>query len=220
MAVVKVTEVVRNIYHLRFPNAYLMNASLIRIQEHYESPRFKNKVFTLEQFMDWWAELNGKFDYFTEVRGMNFPSSVFDKFYAGKFDPLTKKERKILSYFRRKKHEFYIVATYGDRSTLNHEIAHGFYYLLPEYKEEMLAELRGYDETAMQRFLRGSWYSRALYKDEIHAYLVEGMNAIDKYGFTKKDWERLKKLSRRMRKIFRRYLSERRIDRHAKSIKF
>ena len=48
--------------------------SLVRIQEFYESPKFKDKFFTLETFVDYWSNEfgHGVFDYPVKWSGFNF----------------------------------------------------------------------------------------------------------------------------------------------------
>src|ERR1043166_6690987 len=82
------------IYLLRFETLYELSSTFLRIQEHYESPHFHGRVFTLEQFMDWYAAKNEKkeFSYFEDWDGFNVPSTAFQPFYDGRFDPLLEKE--------------------------------------------------------------------------------------------------------------------------------
>ena len=46
-----IKEICHNIYHIDFPTQHLMCSSLIRFEEHYESPKFKGKVFSLEELV-------------------------------------------------------------------------------------------------------------------------------------------------------------------------
>ena len=176
----------------------------------------------LEDFMDWYAErdVNKRFDYFIEVRGMNFPSVVLDAFYSNDFDHINNKEKNILDYFKKKrKDEFYIIATFGGSSELKHELAHGLYFLSHEYKKDVLDVLRGVDIPSMRNFLRENIYSRYVYKDESHAYMIEGVTSIYKEDFTPKDLKRFKKISSKLRKIYNKYIGELKIDRQAGIIK-
>ena len=71
------------IYHVSFPNQYLLAATFLRFQEHYESPKFRGRIFDWEEFMDWYAEQKGKFSYLQDWSGFNLPSPVFEPFRSG-----------------------------------------------------------------------------------------------------------------------------------------
>lgn len=223
MKKIKVIEIVKGLFHLKFPNQYLMNSTLVRMQEYYESPKFKGKTFTLEDFMDWYVDhdVNKRFDYFTEVRGMNFPLDVLGVFYDGSFDYISKKEKMVLDFFRKWNVEgrYYIIATFGGKGELKHELAHGLYYLVTEYKKEVLNILRGVEIPSLRSFLKENIYSRYVYKDEAHAYMIEGVTSIYKEDFTSKDLKRFKKISSRLRKIYNKYINELRIDKYVGTIK-
>lgn len=223
MKKIKVVEIVKGLFHLKFPNQYLMNSTLVRMQEYYESPKFKGKIFTLEEFMDWYVDHDvfKRFDYFTEVRGMNFPFCVLDKFYNGSFECISNKEKKVLNFFRKwnTKGKYYIISTFGGRSELKHELAHGLYYLVTEYKKEVLDVLRGLEIPSLRRFLKENNYSRYVYKDEAHAYMIEGVTSIYKEDFTSKDLKRFKKTSSKLRKIYNKYINTLKIDRSVGIIK-
>jgi hypothetical protein len=64
------------IYLLRFETQYEITSSFLRIQEHYESPHFSGRVFTLEEFMDWYAAEYGAFTYLEDWSGFNVPSTA------------------------------------------------------------------------------------------------------------------------------------------------
>src|SRR5512138_554281 len=82
------TKIADRIFVVRFDTLYELASTFLRFQEHYESPRFRNRIFSLEEFMDWYAEKTGAFTYFTDWSGFNVPSSTFEAFYRGKFNPL------------------------------------------------------------------------------------------------------------------------------------
>lgn len=76
------TEIVLpGVYALTFETQYELCMSFVRIQEFYESPKFRGKYFTLERFIDYWATEfgNGSFDYPAKWHGFNLPNNVIDK---------------------------------------------------------------------------------------------------------------------------------------------
>ena len=65
-----------------YKTQYDLTMSFVRIQEFYEGPKHKNKFFTLEEYMDYWAENfgHGVFDYTSKWGGFNFSGKVLQKF--------------------------------------------------------------------------------------------------------------------------------------------
>ena len=126
-----------NLFHFHFDTAWDMNMTLIRIQEHYESPKFRNKVFTLEQYMDWYVEAEAKkhkdgtvdFDYTSRVYGLNFPGKVV-KSFINKFSDLRPREGWFLNTLKHilgpetfEEGNFYVIGTFGkEAEALDHEI--------------------------------------------------------------------------------------------------
>ena len=216
MPKVKVTEIIEGLYHLEFPTLYLMNSTLIRFQEYYESPKFKGMAFTLEEYMDWYAGKaeDGRFDYFDEVEGMNFPAdsmSEFEHFHA--FE-LGDKEYKSWVYFQlgSNEHAGYLIATAktSQRFAFKHEIAHGMYYLIPAYKREVskvmnsTAPYKAVIKT-LKKALKPKWYHRSIMTDECHAYLIDGISAVNMHAFTGIGRMMFKDLSRKLRKIYKKH---------------
>ena len=91
-----------HIHLLSFDTQHDLTSTFLRFQEHYESPRFKGEVFTLDEFQDWYIKNSpngietGKFTYHTDWNGFNIPSHILKPFYEGKFDPLSFDEQAIL----------------------------------------------------------------------------------------------------------------------------
>ena len=101
------------------------------------SPKFHDSIFTLEEYMDWYAAENkDTFSYYEDWTGYNVPSSAFRPFYKGEFDPLSEKEKQLLRLFRGLRGRFYVIAVFdADRGhSLKHELAHALYFIDDEYK--------------------------------------------------------------------------------------
>ncbi len=205
MKKLKKEQIRDRIYLLDFDTQYELAASFLRFQEHYESRKFHGKVFSLEEFMDWYAKTFGNFTYYQDWSGFNVPSSVLLPFYEGKFDPLLNKEKRLLDLFRDQQDDFYIVGVcdLGKRkrlATLKHEIAHGLFYTQPGYRKKVLAALRRYDTQSLQKKLYKRGYCRAVLKDEVHAYVLCGEKLVDE-----KEAARLAPLRTELRKLYRTY---------------
>lgn len=206
-----------NTYHFQFPNDYYMISSLLRFQEHYESSRFCDKVFTLEEYMDYYANRYGNFTYLFDVAGMNFPSSALDSFYKGYFDPLSYKEKKFLDLFDTFEKPFYFIATSDESENLQddirHEISHALFYLNPNYKKEISNLLKRYKFKEIKKYLRKEQYHKSRFHDEIQALLLEKDSFFEKTGI---HISRYKKVRFKIKKIFNKYFQ----DKKTKKYKF
>jgi hypothetical protein len=201
---VRVRELLPGVFHLHFPTNHLMASTFLRFQEHYESPRFRGKVFTLEQFMDWYAsqQTHGDFTYYKDWTGFNIPSSVLDRFRRGDFDPLSAKEKELLALFAGVPGRFYLIGTAGavpDEETLRHELAHSLFYTRADYRRAVLAELRGADLTPVFAALKRLGYHRSVWLDEANAYLNEKSSGLKAIGVDPKPYADLR---RRLRRLF------------------
>jgi len=162
------------IHSVSFPNQYLLASTLLRFQEHYESTKFRGKVFGLEEFADWYAATRGSFSYYTDWHGFNFPSGILKPFLYGQFKDLSRKERAFLDLFDDVSGEFYVIATYTslDPSVLAHDCVHALFHTDERYRKEVLAALQAYDLSAFRRTIADMGYHSAVVEDEVNAYLM------------------------------------------------
>lgn len=206
-----VEAITPRIVHLNFKDHYQLATTFLRFQEHYESPKFRGKVFSHEEYMDWYAATHGgKFSYVEDWEGFNIPSRVLRRFYKGDFDPLWNKERAFLDLFRGKKGRFYVIGTSGengDPETLRHEIAHGLFYTVPAYKREVLAVLKTLDLSQVFGFLgKDQGYHPRVFLDEAHAYILNDLEWLGKKQGV--DIAPLRQASVKLNEIFARYLAK------------
>lgn len=173
------------IHLLTFENQFEITSTLLRIQERYESPEFRGKVFTLEEYQDWYSKLKGAFTYYTDWNGFNFPSYVLKPFWDGKFDPLSEKEQAVVELFRGKTEPFYVIGIHQGMSEekvtslLTHETAHGLYYTNPDYKQAIDQILSEYNLTEIKAELASlGGYHEAVLQDECHAYGIDSSSKL------------------------------------------
>ncbi len=168
------SKIAEGIYLLRFKTQYELAATFLRVQEHYESPRFHGRIFSLEQFMDWYAERRGNFTYYEDWAGFNVPSTALQPFYEGKFDPLSEKEKKLLRLFEDLRERFYVIGVYdsGAKHSLTHEIAHALFFIDEGYRNAVRKAMRGYDTTKLARQIAKAGYARHVIPDETQAYII------------------------------------------------
>lgn len=185
------------IYLLRFETQYELASTFLRLQEHYESPEFHGRAFSLEQYMDWYAAQHGNFTYYQDWSGFNVPSTAFAAFYAGAFDPLTRKEKRLLGFFRRLRGRFYVIGIYQDHgNSLTHELAHALYFTDSDYRAAVRKAMRSYDTEPLESQLAKAGYARHVIVDEVQAYLIAPSG---KFGATSKA---LAPLRRKLRAVF------------------
>jgi hypothetical protein len=160
---------------------------MMRFQEHYESPKFRGKVFTREEFEDWYAATRGTFTYYADWGGFNFPSRVLGPFKGGAFDPLTEKEQALLELVRKHaKGDSYVIGCIkGDAQTLAHECVHGLFAIFPKYRKDVLAAIARHPTELLRKKLGRMGYHPDVFDDEINAYLMTGATNIFPFGTCK-----------------------------------
>jgi hypothetical protein len=198
-------KVADGIFLVRFESQYALASTFLRIQEHYESSRFRDRVFTLEQFMDWYAAEYGAFSYYQDWSGFNVPSTAFTPFYQGRFDPLLRKEQRLLRLFERERAPFYVIGISAEMD-LKHELAHALYFTRPAYRDEVRRAIRDYDTSRLRKWLASIGYHRSVVADEVHAYLVAPGGASAAHA------RRLAPLRRKLRALFRHHSADLSVD--------
>lgn len=191
------------IYLLRFKTRYELTSTFLRVQEHYESPEFHGRVFSLEQYMDWYAEQNGNFTYYQDWSGFNVPSTAFAPFYSGAFDPLTRKEKRLLRLFAGLRSRFYVIGIYEGRGdSLTHELAHALFFTDADYRKQVREAMRSYDTRKLERQIAKAGYAQHVIEDETQAYLIAPS---DELGAASKP---LLPLRRKLRALFREHATK------------
>ena len=176
-------QILDKVFLLTFENQKEITSTFLRFQEHYESPKFRNKIFTLEEFKKWYSDLKGGFSYYTDWNGFNIPSYILKPFYDGKFDPLSEKEKQLLKLFKNENGKFYIIGIHKDTKSvvnlLKHEMAHGLFYTNDEYRKNVQNILAQYDLKKIKNELRekGGYHEEVL-DDEVHAYSLDSVNKL------------------------------------------
>jgi len=178
---IKKTEILKNIFLLEFETQLDLTSTFLRFQEHYESPEFRGKLFTLEQYKNWYIKIKGDFTYYTDWSGFNIPSYVLTPFYEGKFNPLSESEKQILELLKDIPQPFYVIGVYDVpddkqmKHLLEHEIAHRLFYTEPKYREKVLEILEKYNLDELKDWLRSlDGYHEEVLIDEAHAFGLTG----------------------------------------------
>ncbi|CAM6004255.1 unnamed protein product [Sphagnum balticum] len=166
----------------------------LRYQEHYESPnsKFRGKSFEILDFMKWYSKKYGEgaFTYPSDWGGFNVSGDIIKKVWA-----LGISDRNLYDYEMREVYrkcflkypdgKFYLIGVYGKGGSLRHEIAHGFFYTIPEYKREMTKLVRNLKPSLYKSLcshLKKIGYASSVYVDECQAYLSTGQNFLKLRG--------------------------------------
>jgi len=187
----KLHQITRQVYHVMFETQHELFLTFIRPQEYYESPKFKGKTFSLEEFKKWYTKHSSHSNkksqnkYYKDWQSFNIPSSVLKPFLQGKFNPLSKNEQELLKLLKNiKQKKFCIIGTYkkGDKKDLKHEIALGLFYTNKKYKQQVIKILSKVDKNQKNKILtlliKIEGYSKEVVEDELHAYILADMPSL------------------------------------------
>jgi hypothetical protein len=171
----KVKRVYPHIYHICFDTVAQMANAGLRLEEWYESPKFKGKTFTREEYIKWFSQEYKTYSPYVYADGINIPDNVFRNFRLWATpSPAELKLLEAVEQFADKK--FIVILTHkkSHRDTFNHELAHGFYYIDPFYRwrTRIILSLLGFQFWNMVKFLKKRRYGWATMLDEMHAHLV------------------------------------------------
>lgn len=170
----KVTQINKTISLVQADSQETLARTFLRFQEHYESPEWKNKIFTIGQFRAWYSTKYGQNSYETDWSGFNIPSYVLDPFVKGLFDPLTSLEQELLDLFKYRTDKFYIIGAQQDSpSTLEHEVCHGLFYTDDAYRQAVQKLLQTHKKNLkdVYSYVSSMMYHESVLDDEVHAYV-------------------------------------------------
>lgn len=150
-----------------------LSDTFLRFQEHYESPEWKGKVFTIGQMRQWYAESFGANTYEEDWHGFNIPATALHPFIVGLFDPLTENEKRFVDLFRHRRDDFYIIGSQEESDALEHEICHGLFHTVDDYRTAVLDLLRTHSKELQEvrKHIKEMMYHPDVVEDEAHAYL-------------------------------------------------
>jgi hypothetical protein len=187
-------QITDKIFYLDFENRYDAGMFFLRYQEFYESssPKFRNKSFSLTEYMDWYVKEGPRaqkeaysFKYPEQWAGYNFPSNVimkvWDKGIPDRNDYDIEME-KIHNKIYKQAGNFYLIGGCGfNIGIMAHEVAHGFFSTVPQYRKEMkllVSQLPLRHKINMFRWLEEIGYTEQVFIDETQAYFSTGLNTL------------------------------------------
>lgn len=184
-----IKEVRPGIFLFQFSNHYDMCMHFMRYQEFYESasPKFRGKSFSIFDFMKWYSAKygGGSFTYPNDWNGFNIPGNIiFDMRNQHLIPDKNTYDYEMYNgwkecYAKTGSMNFYIIGVVKGNNALSHEIAHGLFYLNPEYKKEMKKLVQGLDPAIRKTInegLKKLGYTPKVYVDETQAYMSTGLS--------------------------------------------
>ncbi len=174
----EVREIADGLFQVYFFERDMLPWTLMRFQEFNDSPQFRGKHFTREEFQKWYIETKGVWNYL-QWNGFNFPSVTFEPFLARKFKKMIPQEKEFLEYFRpwvESGRKFYVIGSSArNAAPVNyHEIAHALFYLDSKYRADVQRILDTLNLQSLKDMLGLSsfMYHEEVKPDECHAYLL------------------------------------------------
>jgi len=184
----------------------------MRFQEYYESPEFKGKTFTVDEFAHWYTSKYGSFSYAKDWYGFNIPARVLAPFRQGNFDPLTVQEQKLLEICKEVNDNSYIIGVTPDaeyfKETIQHEFVHGVFYTNPEYRKEVEACIKDHDIKPINQGLRKMGYCNEVAIDETNAYILTEPDTMKKFISVRNTHQLKQQLESIFKKYFGYFLTE------------
>jgi hypothetical protein len=152
-----------------------LGQTMMRFQEYYENPFWQGKIFSVKKFLEWYKKEYGTKTYYKDWHGFNFPSTVLKPFIDGLFNPLTKKEKELIEFFKGKKGDYYIIGA-NEKDILEHELCHALYYTNKKYRESIKKVVSKNEPQlkSLKQYLIKLGYSKSVIVDEIQAYILDG----------------------------------------------
>jgi hypothetical protein len=165
----------------------------MRYQEFYESPspKFRGKSFTIFEFMRWYSLKfgQGSFTYPNDWDGFNIPGDIIWTVFKQVIPDKNIYDREMLMAWNEcnrisSGEKFYIIGVGEQKDALDHEIAHGMFYLNEEYRKQMKRLVKALPpeiRSEINNTLHKLGYTPKVYIDETQAYMATGLT--ESFGY-------------------------------------
>jgi hypothetical protein len=184
---IKLYEVYPNIFAVTVKNDDDRAFLFLRCQEYYESDsdKFRNKSFTIKNYVKFYKKkTNSKsFNYSKDFVGFNLPCKIINDARKKIADPniydiiMSRIVETIKSKIGNQSYYLIGINPQLTGELINHELAHGIYYLDPEYKNkvnELIESLPASEKNKIFDELKQLGYCKQVLKDELNAYSSTG----------------------------------------------
>jgi hypothetical protein len=188
-----------NIFLVGMENSYDLALTFCRVQEFYESPykEIRGKSFTMMELQRIYSirREEGCFTYPNDWCGFNIPGNVIDKLYQyGRITDINEYDNvfwdildKIGNQIEIDEKYYLIGSDPLSKTTINHEVAHAFYYLYPSYRKVANTIVSKIPIPLFNKFkkhLLDLGYNDKVIKDEVQAYLSADLENLTEENVT------------------------------------
>ena len=210
-------QVYPGIFLCTIKNMYDLTMTFCRVQEFYESPfkQIRGKKFNLLDYMKIYSEQNGNFTYPLDWGGFNVPGHIVDKMFElgiddfNCYDKIIKDIHKEINSKIETKNKYYLIGSNENRQTIEHECAHGLYFLNKKYKAEAKAILKKLSPSVYKKtkaVLLDMGYTKQVIDDEIQAYFSTEYNLLKQNtNFNKRELTNFTKVVLEFKHNFKQY---------------
>jgi hypothetical protein len=190
----EIKSIIPGVYAVKVEDGYQRAMLFLRSQEHYESafPEIKGHHFDIFSFMETYRKWKGieYFSYPDDWTGFNVPSHIVESCTSHVLDarnglfptPYDYIMADIISSVKaglKGKNKYYLIGVDSFESrTMQHELAHGLYYVNESYKKSMydlILNLPRKIVEEMGKILLEMGYCEEVVRDEIQAYMSTGL---------------------------------------------
>jgi hypothetical protein len=215
-------EIYPKVFLVTTENSYDLAMTFCRVQEFYESPHkeIRGKNFDMVEFQRLYTMRRGEdcFTYPADWTGFNVPSKIIwycyfannipnPNQYDETFETIVRKITENTNSIRDAKY-YLIGAQAGNQTTIDHEVAHAFYYLYPAYKKEankIIKQLPKRLEKKITDWLLEIGYNKKVIKDEIQAYLTAENLSDNDVSTSPTEDKKLEKIAKELKKLNEKY---------------
>jgi len=203
-------------------NSYDLAMTFCRVQEFYESPykEIKNKPFTMMELQRIYSmrRSEGCFTYPIDWAGYNVPSKIINDLYQShlvitdinEYDAVFEDIIFHIENRLNPDEKYYVIGSDPlSVSTIDHEIAHAFYYLYPSYKkavDKITNKIPAGLFNKFKKHLLNLGYNEKVIKDEIQAYLSADPEQLTEINDTTNNQNKIiNKMSKEIKEINKQY---------------
>lgn len=192
----KLKKVHKHIYHVLFNTQKEMCDCLFRFSEFHENPVFKNRIFSLEEFKEWYKKFHKKkiYTYSKDWDGFNSSGEVLLEFRKLFNTIFSKQEVDFLNLFKHlsdsQLKKIYVISTckQSQKTTYLHEMVHAYYNINTDYYKKVNKIISSYRHVdIIFKCLSGFGYDSNVLWDEANAYLVEDYRFLERKSKVEKD---------------------------------
>ena len=214
----ELNEIYPKVFLVTIDSAYDLAMTFCRVQEFYESSfeEIRGKHFNMTEFQRMYSMKfgDGCFTYPIDWAGFNVPSYIIDKCYGyektfndiNQYDDIIQEIDHKITNSNTNAPKYYLIGSQPDaRTTVDHEVAHAFYYLYPKYKKasnEITNKISEKSKNKIKKWLLSIGYNDKVFKDELQAYLTADLDKVLEITEpSKKETKQLEKLSKELENL-------------------